>query len=284
VPIDPTGFRTETQTETPTRVDLPISSPEFYRDLQVPKPVLQDLRLLAQFFSTQGARLHSMETTEKIKSLSAEIHEFEEIEQELASFGALAPDEEQFLDQFYEETRSSLLVGAQSGDLEELIRKAKEYVASQPMPSDSSSSSSEMPGGDILDQVFMGEVSRQKEERETRYLELLAAAKDPETAILAIAYRYSDLYGQKLQKAVEVYRDRIDNLDRSIAKMELSGASTAEIARANAELSRNSSFLGMATFAIQSIKQRMDRIDNMSQSLLSNLQETQKQIIGNVRG
>ncbi|MBI2083096.1 MAG: hypothetical protein HYT76_05960 [Deltaproteobacteria bacterium] len=293
MPVDPTSFRTDHQLETPaSRVDLPIASPEFYRDLQVPKTVLQDLRLLSQFFSSQGAKLHSLEYTEKIKSLSGEIPEFDEIREEIESLQPVELQEEQALGSLYEEIQRALNkggkgIGIQSaGDLNNLIERAQDYVSNR-----GATPGADVPVGDldIFDQVFMTEINEQKGKRDEEYQKILTIASvDPETAVLAavftMAYRTTDYYGEKLKKAMEVYRNQIDQLDQSTARMDLTGASTAEIAKANAELSKNTSYMGIASFGIQSLKQKLDQVDNMTQSILGSLQETQKQIIANFRG
>ncbi|MBI2980816.1 MAG: hypothetical protein HYY44_00660 [Deltaproteobacteria bacterium] len=289
MPVDPTSFRTDHQLENPaSRVDLPIVSPEFYRDLQVPRPVLQDLRLLSQFFSSQGARLRSLEQPEVIKASSAAIPDFEEIEGALENFQPVEIPEGQALDSLYAEVRrvlgpegKGLGIQAAGGDLSDLLQRAERYVSEHGIPPGESAAPGDF---DLLDQVFMTEVNNQKEERDEKYLKMIVAAADPESLVLLIAFKHSDYYGQKLGKAVEVYRGQINTMDQSTARLDLAGASTAEIAKANAELSKNTSYMGIASFAIQSIKQKMDQLDNTTQSILGSLQETKKQIIANFRG
>ena len=102
--------------------------------------------------------------------------------------------------------------------------------------------------------------------------------------MLIIAYRYTDAYGSKFGKVMEAYKGQLDQLDRLGAKMALAGASTGEIAKANAELAKNTNYISMATFAIQNIKQKIDQVQNSAQSVLSNIHEQEKQVISNVRG
>ena len=281
MPVDPTSLRSDIASETPVwPVELPIASPEFYRELQVPKTIIQDAKLLSQFFKTQATRLYALEHTEKLKTGSAEIHEFEEIAGELEAVTPLTPEEEQLAERLYRKIGEGERVGVQS-EMQDLIDRADEYVRANPVRSDAGTGEGMV---DIFDQVFVTELNEQKEERNRRYQELLAAAKDPETIMLIIAYRYTDAYGSKFGKVMEAYKGQLDQLDRLGAKMALAGASTGEIAKANAELAKNTNYISMATFAIQNIKQKIDQVQNSAQSVLSNIHEQEKQVISNVRG
>lgn len=283
MPVDPTNLRSDIATETPVwPAEVPIATPEFYRDLQVPKTILQDTKLIGQFFKTQGARLYSLEHTEKLKTDSSEIHDFETIAAELESFTPLAPEDDQLLSHLHQEVSVQLRLGTQSADVRDLIDRAGEYVRAHPTTSDTASGDGD--SLDIFDQIFVNEISQGREERDRKYQELLAAAKDPETVMLLIAYRYTDFYGAKFGRVMEAYKTKIDELDRIGAKMALANAPTGDIAKANAELAKNTSYLGMATFAIQSIKSKIDQVQNSAHSVLGSLNEQYRQIISNVRG
>ncbi|MBI4197147.1 MAG: hypothetical protein HY539_04930, partial [Deltaproteobacteria bacterium] len=99
-----------------------------------------------------------------------------------------------------------------------------------------------------------------------------------------IAEKYTDLYGEKLSKLMPAYRDQLDKLDQMTARMSLEGASSAQIAAANTEVAKATSFMGMTTFAIQSVKQKIDQVQNISQSVLGSIHESAKQVIANFRG
>lgn len=266
--------------------DMPVADPEFfYRELQVPRTI--DSKTIGQFFATQGRRLYALEHVDKIKTHSGEVHDFDDIAQELEAFSPMTGEEEQLLEGLQREIgerTSGGLVGVQAagGDLTDLIDRAEQYVKGHPASSSTSAGS----GGpsDIFDTLFMTEVQKQKSERDEKYKMLLAQAKDPETIVMIIAEKYTDLYGEKLSKLMPAYRDQLDKLDQMTARMSLEGASSAQIAAANTEVAKATSFMGMTTFAIQSVKQKIDQVQNISQSVLGSIHESAKQVIANFRG
>lgn len=282
MPVDSTTFRTDLTPEVPTwPTDLPTADPERLREMQVPGLVIGNRQLLAQFFATQSTRLTRLEQAEKLKSLSAEIPSFEEAGEGIESFAPLRPEEEGLMDEIHRDLGGAVSKGVflQTASAADLVGRAEQYVRDHPLPADAGGGNA-----DIFDQVFMNEVRERRAAIDERYVEIIKSAKDAQTIVLALAHAATDYFGRRLSRALEAYRAQMDSHDQTVAKLTLEGASTAEIARANADLAKNTSYSGMVSFAIQSIKQKLDQFDNLSQSLLGSIHETEKQIIANMRG
>ncbi len=274
-------------TEIPWREQLPGINPELLKD--VPKTVLENRQLLLQYFRDAGVKLNHLSFKgERIKTLSAEIPGWEEQGDEIERFSPLTEEEERRLEALYREMAHEVpqLVGVQSedgtgGGARDLLRDAEKYVQEylRAHPNEAGGGADDFTTADIWDQMFTMEVNEKKEENEAKYMRILASLKDPESIMMAIAYYYTDLYGQKLVKAMGVYKQGMDDQQQMVQKMVFDGASTAQIARANAEMSRGQSFNSIAMQTIQSLRAQIDQVQNVARSVLDNIQSYESQLI-----
>lgn len=266
--------------------ELTALSPDLLRGL--PKTVIEQGHFV-KFFRDQGARLEFLQYKETVKMESAEIHDWDEIRSQIESFSSpITVQESAALDHLYQHLSQDDLkvVGIQTGEgaagheVSDTLHRAQEYVnqylAAHP--------EAKLEGGsmpDVWDQLFGVEVREEKKKRDDELMRLLSVARDPETAMLIIAQWYTDFYGQKLAKAMEIYKTEAES--QSVRVQGLApNATTTQMLQANATLSQTQGFLGMTTQVIQSLRTNIDQIQNVAHSVIGTINELELGMIRHV--
>lgn len=284
--IDPTtNVYTQSNPTFSKGVEPAISSPEFLKELQVPQEVIQevirDRRVVAQFFSTQSARLNHLQFKEgdSLKAESGALPEFEMIADEMEQYVPSVEDQE-ILEETFQSVRQSLQLQSEEPDqVDRVIRQAEEIVGQNPSPGGSGShgSSSDDPI-DVLDQIFLQQTSERRREDDEMFRKLFLAAKDPETCVLLIAQKTTYEWSLKQRKLLEGMRDNISRGD--VVRAEL-GGSTHDVAKANAELAKNTNIASLISFQFQQCTGHISRIENMAKGVLDSIHQQEITIARN---
>lgn len=277
--IDPTtNVYTQSNPTFSKGVEPAISSPEFLKELQVPQEVIQevirDRRVIAQFFSTQSARLNHLQFKEgdSLKAESGALPEFEMVADEMEQYVPSVEDQE-ILEETFQSVRQSLQLQSEEPDqVDRVIRQAEEIVGQNPSPGGSGSrgSSSDDPI-DVLDQIFLQQTNERRREDDEMFRKLFLAAKDPESCVLLIAQKTTYEWSLKQRKLLEGMRDNISNGD--VVRAELSGGSTVDIAKANAGLAKNTQITSLISFQFQQCTAHISRIENMAKGVLDSIHQ-----------
>lgn len=94
---------------------------------------------------------------------------------------------------------------------------------------------------DVLNDWLTGQLVEETEESRRKFLQVLAAAKDPSSVILAITQKHSQESLKKIGQLMEVYQENRESLDHLQAEMDLMGGeiTQADMMQTNMKFARN---------------------------------------------
>jgi len=283
-----------------------LTTPETIARLQISdKEALSPANVL-QFLAGQYAQFDHIVNRPLIKMEAAEIPEYIHDERQPV-VTALSTDEQTALNDWRSDAKAMLMAqsnpssggalgtstgtstgtssGGSSGtdDLSKQIEQFVDGVAKN--NPDAFTKGSGMSGPDILGDMLSGEIYQDTAETKQKLHELLAAAKDPESVIMALAWHQSMKTANLMGRAFEALKFQQDGLMKLEAEMNLNGKmmDQSTLMQKNLQFSQFSTSSSQIYQVIQQGMNQYEQTFTLSNSLLKDHKQSDNVIIQNMK-
>jgi len=150
---------------------------------------------------------------------------------------------------------------------------------------------SEAEGGNIMDWFISTEISKEASEIDEKWQATMQSIvkggkADAVTILLLMGEYMTEKYGAGLKKAIRAFGDRVEGHEKFVAELNLGEGtelSATEMMQANQEQQANMMDSQMAVQTIQSIKQAIDKFQNLTKSQVDAVHSGLRDILRNVR-
>lgn len=277
-----------------------VTSVTDLKQLQLPDEVLLRKEHLDPFLAGQFAKMKAITEQPEVKSLAADIPEFnyDRAVLESQSVRGLNSDENAALaewqaESFGDGTHEGSLIHSQSGstDIDQLEQEIEKGIQdiTKAHPEYFQGKSTDSGTSDMLEQMMTGQMMQETEEERKKFWEALAAAKgNPEAVNSIIGMRYANKAMKMMGKVVEAYKYHVDMLDQVQAKLDLQsakpgGLSQTDMIKTNLESGR---LMGDISSLFQILQKSMtdyQRITEDTHGTNKQIAQTLESILRNVR-
>lgn len=242
---------------------------------------------LVPFLASQSVKYNEIVNRPEIKALEGDIPEYL-FDDRASVVTALSKDEQSALGDWRNEAKAMLSSQAGSGSpgSDDLSKEIEKFVddALKNNP-DALAKDHAIGAVDLLGDMMTGELYRETEESKKKYQEILAAASDPESVILAMTWRQSTRTAQLMGRAFEALKFQQEGLMKLEAEMNLKGKSLsqAELAKANMDFGRFSTESTQIYQVIQKGMSDYDRNFTFGNSMVKKAEEFYRTAIANMK-
>jgi len=270
------GFTT--QVAPPMAGEL-VVTPETLKLLKVPDEVLLRPESVNPFMAGQWAKWNDIVNRQEIKALEGDIPpEYFQDETALPPVQSVSREEQAALASWTQEKMMNLQSGG--ADVDQLTSEIDGYIdeAMKKYPDLGKEVTV-----DPTDMMLM-EGLRESREQEEQWLELLAAARDPEMFNTIMGMRYASRVKAKLGHLVKELAS-VDQTNKNVLKdLGLDkDASQADIAKANMEFATYQSDRSTLLMMIQAAVSDLERITNFTSANNTQIRRPMEVMIGNMR-
>jgi len=271
-----------------------LLSDDTLKRLELPKEI-QPNQILA-FLKQQSRRLDDLQSRPAVKTASAAIPPPAEAFANIPDQVNMSPEELTALQELAAQTnqREAGGMGAQSEGadaappLEQTADSVLDQLRKKYGPVDVES---DAVGGDIMDWFVSMEISKEASEVDEKWQATMQSIVkggkvDAVTVLLLIGEYMTEKYGVGLKKSIRAFGDRVEAHEKFVAELNLGEGtelSATDMMKANQEQQAHMMDSQMAIQTIQSIKQAIDKFQNLTKSQVDAVHSGLKDILRNVR-